>query len=147
MRIVFIYRKFSFSKYFFIILLLFIKFNPLYLNKEEKSSLPLSVSDYINFTYRERNKELLNSMLIFVTNRKLSFGRRQQRAINRQIYITFNLNYPYIVMTEIIKESLLDKLLKSRYPLTNYLSRQQKFFLATQVETAPISAGKKFIFQ
>jgi len=50
-------------------------------------------------------------------------------------------------MTEIIKESLLDKLLKSRYPLTNYLSRQQKFFLATQVETAPISAGKKFIFQ
>ena len=47
-------------------------------------------------------------------------------------------------MTEVIKESLLDKLLKSRYPLTDYLHRQQKFnkiFLTTQADTASVPNG------
>jgi hypothetical protein len=53
-------------------------------------------------------------------------------------------------MTETFHESLLDNLLKSYYPLTHYLSRQQEFlkiFSTTQINTAPISSGTKFIFQ
>ena len=51
-------------------------------------------------------------------------------------------------MTEVIKESLLDKLLKSRYPLTDYLHRQQKFtklFLITQADTTSVPNGTKFM--
>jgi len=51
-------------------------------------------------------------------------------------------------MTETIQESLFDNLLKSRYPLTHYLSRQQEFikvFSTIQTNTGPTS-GTKFIF-
>jgi len=52
-------------------------------------------------------------------------------------------------MTETIQESLFDKLLNSRYPLTRYLSRQQEFikvFSTIQTNTAPNHSGTKFIF-
>jgi hypothetical protein len=41
-------------------------------------------------------------------------------------------------MTETIQESLLDNLLKSRYPLTHYLCRQQEFIkvFSTAVTTS-----------
>ncbi|CAF0933795.1 unnamed protein product [Adineta steineri] len=44
------------------------------------------------------------------------------------------------MMTETTEESILDKLLKSRYPLTYYLSRQQQFinsFSSKQTVTEP----------
>jgi hypothetical protein len=45
-------------------------------------------------------------------------------------------------MAQSTEQSLLDKLLKSRYPLTNYLNRQQQFikvYSTTQnVTTVPI---------
>lgn len=53
-------------------------------------------------------------------------------------------------MTETIKESLLDNLLKSHYPLTDYLYRQQEFakvFSTTQTSTIPTSSGTKFNFK
>jgi hypothetical protein len=43
-------------------------------------------------------------------------------------------------MAQSTEESLLDKLLKSRYPLTHYLSRQQQFvrtYLTPQAAAAP----------
>ncbi len=44
------------------------------------------------------------------------------------------------IMAQSTEESLLDKLLKSRYPLTHYLSRQQQFvrtYLTPQAAAAP----------
>jgi hypothetical protein len=52
-------------------------------------------------------------------------------------------------MTETIQESLLDNLLKSRYPLTYYLSRQQEFikiFSTTQTNAAATPSGTILIF-
>ena len=46
-------------------------------------------------------------------------------------------------MTERSKESLFDRLLKSRYPLTHYLSRQQQFLVL--FPTASIPLGTTFI--
>ncbi|CAF4371919.1 unnamed protein product [Rotaria sp. Silwood2] len=46
-------------------------------------------------------------------------------------------------MAETNQDSLLNKLLKSRYPLTYYLSRQQKFvntFLANQINGTSTSS-------
>ncbi len=75
---------------------------------------------------------------------EISLSDKDSSAINQQKHII------RIIMTEVIKESLLDKLLKSRYPLTNYLNRQQKFikvFLTTQIDIASVPNGTKFIFQ
>jgi hypothetical protein len=52
-------------------------------------------------------------------------------------------------MAETIEESMLDNLLKSRYPLTYYLSRQQEFvkiFLTIQTNAVSTPSGTKFIF-
>ncbi len=52
-------------------------------------------------------------------------------------------------MTETIEESLLDNLLKSRYPLTNYLNRQQEFIKllsTTQINAVPTPSGTKLSF-
>lgn len=45
-------------------------------------------------------------------------------------------------MTERSQESLFDRLLKSRYPLTRYLGRQQQFLAL--LSTAPIPSGTTF---
>jgi len=47
-------------------------------------------------------------------------------------------------MAQTTEGSLLDKLLKSRYPLTYYLSRQQQFvnaFSTTQIAATPTPPG------
>lgn len=52
-------------------------------------------------------------------------------------------------MTETIQESLLDNLLKTRYPLTYYLCRQQeidKVFSIVQTNAVNIPTGMMFIF-
>lgn len=49
------------------------------------------------------------------------------------------------IMTEPMKESLFDKLLKSRYPLTRYLSRQQQFL--ANFSTTSASSGTILFFQ
>lgn len=46
-------------------------------------------------------------------------------------------------MTEPMKESLFDKLLKSRYPLTHYLSRQQQFLAGFSITST--SSGTLFL--
>ena len=42
-------------------------------------------------------------------------------------------------MAQLTEQSLLDKLLKSRYPLTYYLSRQQQFAKAYSTEQTVVS--------
>ncbi len=54
-----------------------------------------------------------------------------------------------IIMTETNQESLLDNLLKTRYPLSYYLNRQQEFgkvFSPVQTNAVHISFGMMFIF-
>ncbi len=54
-----------------------------------------------------------------------------------------------IIMTETNQESLLDNLLKTRYPLSYYLNRQQEFgkvFSPVQTNAIHIPFGMMFIF-
>ena len=63
------------------------------------------------------------------------------------IYIhthTFSSNTQKTKMAQSTEESVLDKLLKTRYPLTYYLSRQQQFihsYSTTPSTIAPVPSG------
>ena len=93
---------------------------------------------------------------IWSTNREVSFLRdvwRHRERSGDHITSLFMIRFCTFIsiMAQPNEPSLLDKLLKARYPLTNYLSRQQQFSralctpLATNGSTAPAASGNRRI--